>query len=194
VTNSKGRGVLIDAAPGSFDAYARFSRSNPNCLEAVLLTHGHWDHFLDAPRFQSNGVPVYVSTFDGAWIQQLEYVRDFVPDELDGTPCAADIYLNHGDSLDLLGAQWQVLGLSGHTPGGLAYYLPTMHWVFTGDSLFAGTIGRTDLPGGNHAQLVKEIRERLLPLPPETQVFPGHGVSSTIGREVEENPFIQACS
>jgi glyoxylase-like metal-dependent hydrolase (beta-lactamase superfamily II) len=194
VANSRGRSVLIDAAPGSFDAYAKFSRRNPNHLEAVLLTHGHWDHFLDAPRFQAEGVPVYVSASDGAWIRQPEYVRDFVPGELDGAPCTANFYLNHGDSPDLLGIEWQVLGIGGHTPGGLAYYLPAMHWVFTGDSLFAGTIGRTDLPGGNHGQLIREIRERLLPLPPETQVFPGHGGSSAIGREMGENPFLQTHS
>jgi glyoxylase-like metal-dependent hydrolase (beta-lactamase superfamily II) len=190
VANSHGRSVLIDAAPGSFDEYAKLSRNNPNRLEAVLLTHGHWDHFLDAPRFQSEGVPVYVSTFDGIWIKQLEYVRDFVPAELDGAPCTANFYLNHGDSLNLLGVEWRVLGIGGHTPGGLAYYLPGMHWVFTGDSLFAGTIGRTDLPGGSHMQLINEIQERLLTLPPETQIFPGHGGSSTIGREIEGNPYM----
>jgi glyoxylase-like metal-dependent hydrolase (beta-lactamase superfamily II) len=189
VMNSRGRSVLIDAAPGSFDEYVKFSRSNPNHLEAILLTHGHWDHFLDAPRFQSEGVPVYVSAFDGAWIKQPEYVRDFVPGELEGIPCTANFYLSHDDSLDLIGSTWQVLGIGGHTPGGLAYYLPAMHWVFTGDSLFAGTIGRTDLPGGNHAQLVREIQGRLLSLPRETQVFPGHGSNSTIGREIEENPY-----
>jgi glyoxylase-like metal-dependent hydrolase (beta-lactamase superfamily II) len=194
VMNSRGKSVLIDAAPGSFDTHAKFTQNNPNRLEAVLLTHGHWDHFLEAPRFQAEGVPVYVSALDGAWIRQPEYVQNFAPDELNGAPCVANFYPNHGDSLELLGVEWQILAIGGHTPGGLAYYVPNMRWVFTGDSLFAGTIGRTDLPGGNHAQLIREIRERLLPLPPETQIFPGHGGTSTIGQEIGENPFIQTSS
>ncbi|MDR1457208.1 MAG: MBL fold metallo-hydrolase [Puniceicoccales bacterium] len=191
VLNSLRQSVLIDAAPGSFDAYAKFSQSNSNHLSAVLLTHGHWDHFSDAARFQAEGVAIYVSVTDGAWIRRPEYVRDFVPGELDAKPCAANFYLNHGDSLNFIGVKWQVLAIGGHTPGGLAYYLPSMQWVFTGDSLFAGTIGRTDLPGGNHAQLIGEIQDRLLQLPPETQIFPGHGGSSTIGYEINENPFTQ---
>jgi glyoxylase-like metal-dependent hydrolase (beta-lactamase superfamily II) len=191
ITNSQGHGVLIDAAPGSFAAYQEFSEKNPNHLEAVLLTHGHWDHFLDAAHFQRLGIPVYVSTADGAWIGQDEYVQTFAPSELNGLPCRANFFVKNGDLLSLLGVNWQVIAVGGHSPGGISYYLPAMYWAFTGDSLFSGTIGRTDIPGGDSVRLIREIRERLLPLPSETQIFPGHGFGSTIGAEKMHNPYLR---
>ncbi len=88
------------------------------------------------------------------------------------------------------GAAWRVLDTSGHTPGGVSYYCEALGVVITGDALFAGSVGRCDMPGGDIYRLVRNIRHNLLTLPPETRVLPGHGEETTIGRERQENPFV----
>ncbi len=86
--------------------------------------------------------------------------------------------------------QIRVLHVPGHTPGSVAFYAPKAAWVISGDALFCGSIGRTDLPGGNYAQLVRSISDKLLTLPPETIVYPGHGPSTTVAAELSGNPYL----
>lgn len=98
--------------------------------------------------------------------------------------------LEPGTVLTLGDDEIKVIHVPGHSPGGIALYAPADGVVFTGDSLFAGSIGRTDLPGGNHAQLVDAVSRNLLSLPPQTVVLPGHGPSTTVGEELRSNPFL----
>jgi glyoxylase-like metal-dependent hydrolase (beta-lactamase superfamily II) len=96
--------------------------------------------------------------------------------------------LRHGERLAFAGAEFEVLHTPGHTPGGICLYAPGL--LLAGDTLFSGSIGRTDLPGGSYAALIRSIRERLLVLPDDTRVLSGHGPETTIGRERAGNPFI----
>ena len=99
--------------------------------------------------------------------------------------------LKDGDVLHVGGEELRVLAVPGHSPGSIALYAPESGFVITGDALFAGSIGRTDLPGGDFATLVGSIRDKLMKLPPETVVLPGHGDETTIGRELKSNPYIR---
>ncbi|MDR0428579.1 MAG: MBL fold metallo-hydrolase [Puniceicoccales bacterium] len=186
-----GKSVLIDAAPESLQTYGQFCKNHSHALESVLITHCHWDHFADAARFQEKKVPIYGSEEDGKWMASDEFVQKFSPVEWNVLPCHCDHFLKHDDRLQLLGRDWHVIAVGGHTPGGICYHLPSKNWLFSGDSLFHETVGRSDLPGSNGAQLLREIRVHLLCLPDETEVFPGHGMATTIGHERVHNPFLQ---
>ena len=98
--------------------------------------------------------------------------------------------LEDGQILTLGSLQAHCLFTPGHAPGHIAFYLPEEGVVIAGDALFQGSIGRTDLPGGNHARLLESIRTKLLTLPPETKVYPGHGPATTVGEEAQSNPFL----
>jgi glyoxylase-like metal-dependent hydrolase (beta-lactamase superfamily II) len=104
-------------------------------------------------------------------------------------PPEPDGYLSDGEIITAAGLKLKVIAVPGHSPGGIAFYSESDNIVFTGDALFAGSIGRSDLPGGDHEQLMDNIRERLFTLPPDTVVCPGHGPETTIGEEMEHNPF-----
>lgn len=106
------------------------------------------------------------------------------------SPLQIGIELNDGDKINIGKEYLQVISVPGHSPGSIALYCPQSGFVITGDALFQGSIGRTDLPGGNHAQLISSISNRLLTLPENTIVYPGHGAPTSIGHELRYNPFI----
>lgn len=100
-------------------------------------------------------------------------------------------YLEDGDEVKVGDGRLKVLHVPGHSPGSIALYDPDGKFVITGDALFAGSVGRTDLPGGNYSQLIKAVKDKLLTLPDNTAVYPGHGPATTIGQEKKYNPFLQ---
>lgn len=181
------KAVIID--PGDDEKKIRSALDRHNLRAGlVALTHGHYDHIGCAGKF---GVPVYIHQDD----------RDFLSDpslNLSGFfaypySLYKDIHiLNDGDIIDLDGIQLEVIHVPGHTPGGIALWVksPERKILFSGDSLFFGSIGRSDLPGSDGKALVEAIKRRLLVLPEETKVYPGHGPSSTIGEEKIDNPFL----
>ena len=106
-------------------------------------------------------------------------------------PQGIDVELHDGDTIFLGKERMEVLGVPGHSPGGIALYCPESNFVITGDTLFPGSMGRTDLPGGDYATLADAIRRKLLTLPESTVVLSGHGVETTIGNEKKSNPFLK---
>lgn len=157
----------------------------------VILTHGHIDHIggvLGISRAFAD-VEVLIHDQDRRLLEDTELNLSY----LAGASTEAITVgrtVSHGDLIDLGSIRLEVLHSPGHTPGGISLYAQQQGVVFTGDSLFAGSIGRTDLPGGDYQQLIQSIRQRLLTLPAQTRVYPGHGPSTTIGTELRHNPFL----
>ncbi|MBS0261758.1 MAG: MBL fold metallo-hydrolase [Planctomycetes bacterium] len=159
---------------------------------AILLTHGHVDHIAGNAvlREEFPEIPILIGTGDAV---MLTSARSNLS-QMGGMPVTsppADRLLKEGDQVDYAGLLFDVLEIPGHSPGHVVYVLRTESpcLVFGGDVLFQGSIGRSDFPGGNHRQLVTGIQQKLFALPPETMVFPGHGETTTIGEEMQTNPF-----
>lgn len=159
---------------------------------AILITHTHGDHIvgIDALYKYWKDLELAVPAVEASFLADADknlssaFGLDLV------VKAEATRLLKAGDTLSLDGIECQVLDVSGHSPGGLAFYCPAGKVVFTGDALFSGSIGRTDLPGASETRLLNNIRSYLLSLPDDVIVYPGHGPSSTIGQERRTNPFL----
>jgi len=158
---------------------------------AILLTHAHFDHIgaVDAVRNRWN-IPVYIHHEEKEWLgDPLQNGSHFFVGE--GIRVKqADVIIKNEETIEIAGFKLQVMETPGHSPGSVSYYCEEVEAVFSGDALFAGSIGRTDLPGGNYEQLLRSIHDKLLQLPEETTVLSGHGPETTIGREMDSNPFL----
>ena len=158
-------------------------------VEAILLTHAHFDHIMGIEDFlKAFDVPVYV----GREEQPLLADDRLNASSMYGYHCAytGAKALEDGQTVECAGTEIHVIHTPGHTVGGCCYYLPEEEALFCGDTLFCGSIGRTDLPTGSSRDLAHSIREKLMILADETKLYPGHMDESTIGYEKEINPFI----
>ena len=158
----------------------------------ILVTHAHWDHIGGVAALKdATDARLWVPRLEADWlgdpVLNLSETTLFLPHPVTAPP--ADKLLAGGERIELLGEEIEVLSTPGHSPGHLSYRMGDV--VFGGDALFAGSVGRTDLPGGDHQTLLRSIREQLLTLDPETTLLPGHGPSTTIGEESQSNPFLQ---
>ncbi len=155
----------------------------------LLTTHPHWDHILDNAELLRPSGAQYALHRDGVPLLALPQTQMFGLD-LEMPACKPDFFLEEGNPLAVGNLSFEILHCPGHCPGSVALFERRERVVFTGDVLFAGTIGRTDLPGGNRATLLRSIREKLLPLGDDVRVFAGHGPETTIGNERQQNPFL----
>jgi glyoxylase-like metal-dependent hydrolase (beta-lactamase superfamily II) len=159
-------------------------------LKQILVTHAHIDHIAGAARLKAaTGAPVLYNADDLPLVRMMDVQAGWIGVT---TPEVRppDDTLDDGKIIAISGLSGSILHTPGHTQGSCCLYLPAQNLLLAGDTLFAGSVGRTDLPGGNGAELIRSIHSKLLPLPDSTVVIAGHGPSTTIGEERASNPFL----
>ena len=192
LTDAVSKTAIIIDAPQYCDEVFASLRERLGCwVEAILLTHTHWDHIASAAAMKRRfGAPLYVHRSDEHRLTNPD--RHTVwPLPFSIEPAAADVYLENRGILSIGQFEFEVRHTPGHTEGGVCFGEHSRNIVFSGDTLFAQSIGRTDLPGGNMPQLLESIRRELLTLSDDMTVFPGHGDPTTIGDERTGNPFLE---
>jgi len=160
-------------------------------VKAIVITHAHIDHIGGAQKLKAaTGAPVYMNKDDAGLYDTLEMQAAWL--EMPAPERAEiDSELNEGDSLHLGPAKLHALHTPGHTQGSVSLWIPLENKLIAGDTLFRDSIGRTDLPGGDGRKILRSIHDKLMPLPEDAVVIPGHGGNTTIGREKRLNPFLQ---
>jgi hydroxyacylglutathione hydrolase len=177
--------VIVDPSGSAAEIRLELASRGSRCA-GILVTHGHFDHIVGlADLAEGTGATVYAPVAER---MLLESPAGFTPPEIVIRPWTPDVLLEGGESFELAGLGFEVIAVPGHSPGHLAF--ATDGSVFSGDVLFAGSVGRTDLPGGDWPTLLESIRKLYAALPPDTEVFAGHGPSTTLGRELATNPFL----
>ncbi len=161
-------------------------------IATYLLTHGHTDHTSAIGQmYEKAPAPIVIHEKDLEWIgeQHNEFPPFYSVPDMTGIKDIVKVAA--GETRNDGGLDYKVLGAPGHTPGGICFYFESQKVLFTGDTIFAGSIGRTDLPGGDMQVFTKSL-QALMSLPDDTRIFPGHGPESTIGRERKSNPFLSS--
>lgn len=189
--NSEGA-ILVDAPHESADIIPDFLKSQGRKLSAILITHGHFDHVWDAASLvEKTGAKIYASAQNRELIESADshakyaVVSDFVPAKIFKT-------VGEGDKLLIDGVKIICHDAPGHCDGSVVYYLPEEAVAFVGDVIFEGSVGRTDLGGGNFETLEKSIKTKIYTLPDSTVLMPGHGPQTAVGREKLQNPYVRA--
>ena len=184
-----GVGVVVDPGADGELVLAQVAKRGLK-IEKIINTHGHFDH-IGANKLlkETTGAELLIHDRDTAFLTRAADVATMYGLRADNSP-APDRFLTDGMELTFGDCRLTVLHTPGHTPGGCCLYFPEEGKVITGDTLFAESVGRTDLPGGSHETLIDSIRTKLLPLPDATVVYPGHGPESTIGHEKRNNPYL----
>lgn len=181
--------IFVDPGDRGADIYSALKGKGLS-VAAILLTHGHFDHIWGAEKLRElSGAKIYALDAEKVVCQDA-YVNVSAQAGRKAT-IAPDEWLTDGQELSIAGITLTVIATPGHTIGSCCYYVPEADFLIAGDTLFAGSVGRTDFPTGSMSKLVRSIKDKLFVLPDKTKVYPGHGEETTIGREKQYNPFCQ---
>jgi glyoxylase-like metal-dependent hydrolase (beta-lactamase superfamily II) len=177
--------------PAENDMITSFIDSNNLTLKHVLLTHCHVDHACAARWLATHyGVEVEAGAKEDVIAEQMPLQAARFGLKIDSTPLKIDHILAEGDVIDFAGEEIRVLETPGHSPGSLSFYCPSSSVVLTGDAVFQSSIGRTDLMGGSFSVLIESIKTKIMTLPPDTVIAPGHGDTTTVAEEKVYNPYL----
>lgn len=181
--------IFVDPGDRGADIYEALKKKGLS-VAAILLTHGHFDHIWGAQKLREcSGAKIYALDAEKVVCQDA-YVNVSAQAGRKAT-IDPDEWLTDGQELSFAGISLKVIATPGHTIGSCCYYVPEAGFLVAGDTLFAGSVGRTDFPTGSMSRLIRSIKEKLFVLPDETKVYPGHGEETTIGEEKLYNPFCQ---
>jgi glyoxylase-like metal-dependent hydrolase (beta-lactamase superfamily II) len=183
-------GIVIDPGDDIADVLALIQKHNLQ-IKQIVITHAHIDHVGGAMKLRAaTGAPILLNQNDYTLLKMLDIQAAWI-----GMPAPGKVEIDHSlaeqDKIQAGPIVANVLQTPGHTEGSICLYFPTQQKLIAGDTLFAGSIGRTDLPGGSFDKIISSLHEKVLALPDETVVVPGHGPLTTIGEEREHNPFLQ---
>ncbi|MBR5863457.1 MAG: MBL fold metallo-hydrolase [Alistipes sp.] len=186
--------VVIDAGnmgERENDVLAKFIADNGLKPVLALNTHGHFDHLLGVDFLRNRyGAKLAMSSKDEFLLKGASVSAELFGIRAGDLPEAIDIDLEGEESVKFGNTELKIISVPGHTPGHLAFYEPQSNVLFTGDTLFRESIGRTDLPGGDYSWIMRSIIENILPLGDEVKIYPGHGDTSDLGHESMYNPFV----
>jgi hydroxyacylglutathione hydrolase len=182
---SASEAAVVDPGGDATELRLQLAHSGAACA-AILITHGHFDHVGGvADLAEGTGAPVYMP--DGER-ERLERYGEFAPPGAPGRSYTPDHLLQGGETIEVAGLSFECVAIPGHSPAHLAFY--TDGCLFSGDLLFAGSVGRVDLPGADWDTLLESVRGLAERYPPETRIYPGHGPETTLGAELQRNPFL----
>ncbi len=185
------KAVLIDAPLDCYDFITSFLMKEGLELTAIWLTHGHWDHMAGAAEMSKGNLPVLGHSADKIMFEDPNIMSSFAMPGIEFEAVEITQWISGGDRLELFGRHVDVLHCPGHCPGNVVFWIESDHICFVGDVIFAGGIGRYDLPGGDFNILENSIKEKIYTLPVETALCPGHGPDTTVATEIQSNPFVR---
>jgi hydroxyacylglutathione hydrolase len=184
-TRAASAAAVVDPGGNAAELRLELAGTGATCA-AILITHGHFDHVGGvADLAEGTGAPVYMPEGER---DRLERYPDFAPMGMPGRSYTPDHLLEGGETIDVADLSFECVSIPGHSPAHVAYY--TDGALFSGDLLFAGSVGRVDLPGADWETLLASVRTLFDRYPPETVVYPGHGPETTLGDELARNPFL----
>lgn len=181
-----GKAAVID--PGdSCEVILKTLEENDLSLQYILLTHGHVDHVAHLNRVKEKTNATFIMHNDDSFLMHGLSAQAFMFGLPDPGKIKPDHIVTDGELITIGELKAKILHTPGHSPGSITFHIENK--LFVGDLIFEGSIGRTDLPGGDHRTLIESVESKIFTLPPETEIYPGHGPSTTVGQEKMTNPF-----
>lgn len=189
---ARGEAVLVDAPGDIWEQVEPILKAEQCRLTELWLTHGHWDHTQDGAKVvRETGAKTRGHLADKHFFETPQIMSAFLSSRIKLEPLGIDLWVGQGDRFEALGLTVEVRHVPGHCPGNVLFYFEQERVALVGDALFAGSIGRTDLPGGSREQLTEAIRAQIYTMPDDTVVYPGHGGETTVGTEKRTNPYVR---